>query len=154
MVRNSAVRSLQPPPGDLAGALCRVEGEGACGELMPYISGGIQGNLERDSGEMDQQSDLVERLTHSSSPGSSPTTKQGEDRVRVSLVHRPFFCGGGKNGLVYTLLAHARYSHKHLGIRARLHITATFERNLPLYSRILRHVGHWLGMVNKLSMVR
>ena len=40
------------------------------------------------------------------------------------------------------------------GIRARLHITATFERNLPLYSRILRHVGRWLGMVNKLSMVR
>ena len=85
VVRNSAVRSIQPPPGELAGALCRVEGEGACGELMPYISGGIQGNLERDSGEMDQQSDLVERLTHSSSssPGSSPTTKQGEDRVRV-----------------------------------------------------------------------
>ena len=84
-VRNSAVRSTQPPPGELAGTLCRVEGEGACGELMPYISGGIQGNLERDSGEMDQQSDLVERLTHSSSssPGSSPTTKQGEDRVRV-----------------------------------------------------------------------
>ena len=41
-----------------------------------------------------------------------------------------------------------------MGIRARLHITATFERNLPLYSRILRHVGRWLGMVNKLSMVR
>ena len=50
----------------------------------------------------------------------------------------------------YTLLAHARYSHKNLGIRARLHITATFERNIPLYSRILRHVGSWLGMVNKL----
>ena len=37
-----------------------------------------------------------------------------------------------------------------MGIRARLHITATFERNLPLYSRILRHVGRWLGMVNEL----
>ena len=33
-----------------------------------------------------------------------------------------------------------------------MHITATFERNLPLYSRILRHVGRWLGMVNKLSI--
>ena len=41
-----------------------------------------------------------------------------------------------------------------LGIRARLHITATFESNLPLYSRILRHVGRWLGMVNQLSRVR
>ena len=73
--------------------------------------------------------------------------------VDTSLVPRPFFAGEEKTAW-YTLLTHARYSHKNLGIRARLHITATFERNLPLYSRILRHVGRWLGMVNKLSMVR
>ena len=75
-----------PPPGELAGALCHVEGGGVCGELMPFISGGIQGNLERDSGEMDQQSDLVERLAHSSSsssPPGSPICKEGEDRVKV-----------------------------------------------------------------------
>ena len=70
--------------------------------------------------------------------------------TKSSLVPRPFFAGEEKNGLAswYTLLAHARYSHKNLGIRTRLHINATFERNLPLYSRILRHVGRWLGMVN------
>ena len=46
------------------------------------------------------------------------------------------FAGKGRPSLV----PHAHYSHKNLGIRARLHITAIFERNLPLYSRILRHV--------------
>ena len=76
----------QQPPGELAGALCHVGGGGVCGELVPFISGGIQGNLERDSGEMDQQSDLVERLVHSSSPRSSPTSKEGEDRVRMYTV--------------------------------------------------------------------
>ena len=60
------------------------------------------------------------------------------------------FCGGGKNGLVHCW----RMRAIPMGIRARLHITATFERNLPLYSRILRHVGRWLGMVNEPSMVR
>ena len=75
-------------------------------ELMPYISGGIQGNLERDSGEMDQQSDLVGRLTHSSSssssssPGSSPTAKQGEDRVRVYTLCR-FGKGWIKNIFIF-----------------------------------------------------
>ena len=54
----------------------------------------------------------------------------------------------------YILLVHSRNSYKYLGIHARLHITATFERNLPLYSSIQRHVGCWLGMVNKLSVVR
>ena len=72
------------------------------------------------------------------------TSSQGDQGVYgTSLVPRPFFAGEEKR---YTLLAHARYSHKN-GIRARLHITAIFERNLPLYSRILRHVGRWLGMV-------
>ena len=57
------------------------------------------------------------------------------------------FLGGRKNGLVYVL----PYAHKNLGIRAYLHITATFECNLPLHSCILTHVGRWLGIVNKLS---
>ena len=67
----------------------------------------------------------------------------------TSLVPRPLFAGEEKTAW-YTVGACALF----LGIRARLHITATFERNLPLYSRILRHVGRRLGMVNKLSMVR
>ena len=45
---------------------------------------------------------------------------------------------------------HCWRMHAILGIRAHLHITAAFERNLPLYSCILRHVGCWRGMVNKL----
>ena len=53
------------------GALCRVGGGGAFGELLPYLTGGIQGNLERDSGEVEQHPELVERLSSSS---SSPTS--------------------------------------------------------------------------------
>ena len=81
-------------------------------------------------------------------------TKHGYvSKYHSSLVPRPFFAGEEIMAW-YTPLTHVRYSHKNLGIRARLHITATFERNLPLHCRILRHVGRWLGMVNKLSMVR
>ena len=83
-----------------------------------------------------------------------PATYIGADcvelRMRIySLVPRPFFAGEEKTAW-YTLLAHARYSQK----PGNPCTFATFERNLPLYSRILRHVGRWLGMVNKLSMVR
>ena len=60
----------------------------------------------------------------------------------------------GKHPMQSLYTARMRAIPINLGIRARLHITATFERNLPLYSRILRRVGRWLGMVNKLSMVR
>lgn len=70
--------------GELVGALCRVGGGGTCGELIPYITGGIQANLERDSGETDQHPDLVERLAHSPSSSSSnllPASKQTGDRV-------------------------------------------------------------------------
>ena len=41
--------------GDVAGILCGVGGEGVLGELLPYITGRIQGNLERESGELDPQ---------------------------------------------------------------------------------------------------
>ena len=56
------------------GALCAV-GEGdVCGQLMTCITGGIQGNLERDSGEVDPH--LSEKLSHSS---SSPSSSSSED---------------------------------------------------------------------------
>ena len=54
----------------------------------------------------------------------------------VSLVPRPFFAREEKAAW-YTLWA---YSHKNLGIRARLHITATFERMLARYDEYL-HVA-------------
>lgn len=66
------------------GALCHVGGGGACSELIPYITGGIQRNLERDSREIDQHSDLVEKLAHS--PSSSPTTRENEERVGIMHV--------------------------------------------------------------------
>ena len=40
-----------------------------CGELLPYITGGIQGNLERDSGELDPQ--LSQKLVHTNTSSSS-----------------------------------------------------------------------------------
>lgn len=67
------------------GALCRVGGGGACGELTPYITGGIQSNLERDSREIDQHSDLLEKLAHS--PSSSPTSRENEERVGIMHIH-------------------------------------------------------------------
>ena len=70
------------------GALCRVGGGGGFGELMPYLTGGIQGNLERDSGEVEQHPELVERLSSSSSssPNSSPTSGGRVGTMRV-FVH-------------------------------------------------------------------
>ena len=70
--------------GDLMGALCRVGGGGGFGELMPYLTGGIQGNLERDSGEVE----LVERFSSSSSsssPNTSPTSGGRVGTMRVFL---------------------------------------------------------------------
>ena len=71
-----------PPPGEVAGVLCAVGGEGMCREVLPYITGGIEGNLERDSGEVDTQ--LTQKLSQSSS-SSSPENSHTEDRTeRVS----------------------------------------------------------------------
>ena len=70
------------PPGEVAGVLCAVVGEGMCREVLPYITGGIEGNLERDSGEVDTQ--LTQKLSQSSS-SSSPESSYIEDRTeRVS----------------------------------------------------------------------
>ena len=55
--------------GEMAGILCGVGGEGVCGELLPYITGGIQGNLERDSGELDPQ--LTQKLGRTNISSSS-----------------------------------------------------------------------------------
>ena len=66
------------------GALCHVGGGDACSELISYVTGGIQSNLERDSREIDQHSDLVEKLAHS--PSSSPTSRENEDRVGIMHV--------------------------------------------------------------------
>ena len=70
------------------GALCRVGGGGGFGELLPYLTGGIQGNLERDSGEVEQHPELVERLSSSSSssPNASPTSGGRVGTMRV-FVH-------------------------------------------------------------------
>ena len=73
--------------GEVAGVLCGVGGEGVCGELLPYITGGIQGNLERDSGELDPQ--LSQKLGHANTPSSSSLeNSQMERRVeRVGCGH-------------------------------------------------------------------
>ena len=72
-----------PPPGEVAGVLCAVGGEGVCREVLPYITGGIEGNLERDSGEVDTQ--LTQKLNQSSS--SSAENSHTEDRTeRVSYL--------------------------------------------------------------------
>ena len=57
-----------------------------CGELLPYITGGIQGNLERDSGELDPQ--LSQKLVHTNtSSSSSLENSQMERRVeRVGYI--------------------------------------------------------------------
>ena len=70
-------------PGEVAGALCAVGGEVVCREVLPFITGGIEGNLERDSGEVDTQ--LTQKLSQSSS--SSPENSYTEDRTeRVSNI--------------------------------------------------------------------
>ena len=69
----------------MAGVLCSVGGEGVCSELLPYITGGIEGNLERDSGEVDSQ--LTQKLSQSS-PSSSPESGLSESkRERVCFVY-------------------------------------------------------------------
>jgi hypothetical protein len=71
--------------GEVAGVLCAVGGGGVCREVLPYITGGIEGNLERDSGEVDTQ--LTQKLSQSSSSSSSssPENSYTEDRTeRVS----------------------------------------------------------------------
>ena len=47
-----------------------------------------------------------------------------------SLVPRPFLRGRGKTAWA-PLLAHARRSHKNMGIRARLYIVRLHISNLP-----------------------
>ena len=72
-----------PPPGEVAGVLCAVGGKGVCRGVLPYITGGIEGNLERDSGEVDTQQ--TQKLSQSSSSSSSPENSHTEDRTeRVS----------------------------------------------------------------------
>ena len=73
-------------PGEVAGALCAVGGEVVCREVLPFITGGIEGNLERDSGEVDTQ--LTQKLSQSSSSSSSsPENSYTEDRTeRVSNI--------------------------------------------------------------------
>ena len=64
--------------GEVVGALCGVGGgNDVCGEMMSYIIGGIQGNLERDNGEIDPH--LTQRLSSSSSDDGF--SKQTEQRV-------------------------------------------------------------------------
>ena len=71
------------PPGEVAGVLCAVGGEGMCRDVLPYITGGIEGNLDRDSGEVDTQ--LTQKLNQSSS--SSAENSHTEDRTeRVSYL--------------------------------------------------------------------
>jgi hypothetical protein len=67
--------------GEVAGALCAVGGEVVCREVLPFITGGIEGNLERDSGEVDTQ--LTQKLSQSSSSSSSssPENSYTEDRT-------------------------------------------------------------------------
>ena len=48
----------------MAGVLCSVGGKGVCEELIPHITGGIDGNLERDSGEVDPH--LTQKLSQTS----------------------------------------------------------------------------------------
>ena len=48
----------------------------------------------------------------------------------LSLVPRPFLRGRGKTAWA-PLLAHARRSHKNMGIRARLYIVRLHISNLP-----------------------
>ena len=69
--------------GEVAGVLCAVGGEGVCGELMPYITGGIEGNLERDSGEVDPQ--LTQKLSQSSSPSSPSSSSPENSHTEVRL---------------------------------------------------------------------
>ena len=57
------------------------------------------------------------------------------------LEVRSFFAGMKKRPGIHCWSMH---TIKDLGIHACLHITTTFERNLPLYSHILRQVGHTL----------
>ena len=66
----------------MAGVLCGVGGKGVCEELMPHITGGIEGNLERDSGEVDPH--LTQKLSQSSSSTSHENSPLGE---RVERVH-------------------------------------------------------------------
>ena len=67
--------------GEVAGVLCSVGGKGVCEELMPHITGGIEGNLERDSGEVDPH--LTQKLSQTSSTGSHENSPLGERVERV-----------------------------------------------------------------------
>ena len=82
---NSSVHCLS---GEVVGVLCGVGGEGVCGvggegvcgELLPCITSGIQGNLERDSGEAEEQPHLIQKLSSSSSSDSA------DDNDRVNTL--------------------------------------------------------------------
>ena len=67
--------------GEVAGVLCSVGGQGVCEELMPHITGGIEGNLERDSGEVDPH--LTQKLSQTSSSTSHENSPLGERVERV-----------------------------------------------------------------------
>ena len=68
----------------MAGVLCGVGSKGVCEELIPHITGGIEGNLERDSGEVDPH--LTQKLSQTSSTGSHENSPLGERVERVCVI--------------------------------------------------------------------
>ena len=59
---------------------CVVWGVRVCEELIPHITGGIEGNLERDSGEVDPH--LTQKLSQTSSSTSHENSPLGERELK------------------------------------------------------------------------
>ena len=74
-------------PGEVVGGLCGVGGGDVCSELLPYITSGIRGNLERDGGETDQNPHLTQKPTYSpTSSSSSSSVSSSASRPREERV--------------------------------------------------------------------
>ena len=81
-----------------------------CGQLLTCITGGIQGNLERDSGEVDPH--LSEKLSHSSSSPSSSSSEDDSSKgteQRVSSILTNSMGGSWLNNSVHMLCVYPSF---------------------------------------------